>query len=270
MKLETSPDNEFLVSVDNGIKTMTINKPEKRNALSPGNARVMAREVEQSADDGTRVLLITGAGGSFCAGADLQSGVFSRALKEGAPPEAEIDEMVDTTFHRLARAVYDLPRPVIAAVDGSAAGFGCSLALGADITLASDRARFILVFINIALIPDGGSCHILPRLIGMKKAMEMAMTGDPVSAWEALEMQMINRVYPREELAEQARNWARRLSGGAVTSMGAAKRTMHEAGRMNFKEALDLECRTQARFMTRPDFLNAVAAFLEKKKPKFS
>ena len=265
-----SKEDEVLVAVENRIKTITINLPKRRNALDPENAYKMALEVEKSADDGTRVLILTGQGGAFCAGADLRGEKVTRAMSKGALLEEELHEMLDTTYHRLMRAIYDLPRPVIAAVEGAAAGVGCSLALNADITLASSTAYFIQVFMNIALITDGGSAYTLPKLIGMKKAMEMVLTGDPVSADEALRMNMINRVYPPEELMQETWKWACRFAEGPVDSMGVAKRTLHEAQQMDFKESLDLECRRQARLMTKPDFLNAVLSFLQKKKPTFS
>jgi len=276
-KLQRAPamhaPEEILLSLEDGIKTFTFNTPEKRNALSSTNALWMAKEIEKSLEDGTRIVLITGAGGAFCAGADLTQGggILSRYQEAGPNLEEDLDEMVSTTYHRLARAIYSLPRPVIAAVDGVAAGFGCSLALNADITLASTRARFIEVFINIALVPDGGSTFILPKLIGMKKAMEMAFTGDPVSAEEALRMNMVNRVYSSpEELMDQARQWARKLAQGPVKTMGIAKRMFYEAQLMNYEQALDMESRRQARLMTQPDFFNAVVAFFQKQKPTFS
>ena len=265
-----SESQEIVFSLEEGIKTITLNTPEKRNALSASNALAIAKEIEKSPEDGTRVIIITGAGGSFCAGADLSQDLFTRFQDAGRNLEAELDEMVSTTYHRLARAVYQVPRPVIAAVDGVAAGFGCSLALNADITLASTRARFIQVFVDIALIPDGGSTFILPKLVGMKKALEMALTGEPVSAQEALELHMVNRVYPAEELMEQSRAWAARLARGPVRTMGLAKRTFYEAHLMTYEQALDLESRRQARLMTQPDFFNAVVAFFQKKKPSFS
>ncbi len=267
-----APNDEILLSCQDGIKILTINTPDKRNALAAPNALWMAREIEKSAEDGTRVVLITGAGGAFCAGADLnqQDGFVARYQESGPNLEADLDEMVSTTYHRLSRAVYNLPRPVIAAVDGVAAGFGCSLALNCDITLASTRARFIQVFVNIALVPDGGSTFILPKLMGLKKAMEMAFTGDPVSAEEALRLNLVNRIYPPERLMEEAMNWARKLAQGPVKTMGIAKRMFYEAQLMTYDQALDMESRRQARLMTKPDFFNAVAAFFQKQKPTFS
>jgi 2-(1,2-epoxy-1,2-dihydrophenyl)acetyl-CoA isomerase len=260
---------EVIVELSDGIKTITINTPQKRNALSAPNALRMALEVEKSVEDGTRVILITGAGGAFCAGADL-SAFHDRFQPADASLESYLDELVTTTYHRLALAVHSIHRPVIAAVDGVAAGFGCSLALNADITLASTSARFIEVFVNIALIPDGGSCYILPRLVGMKKAMEMTFTGDPVSAEEALRLNMVNAVYPPEELFDKAKELARRLARGPVQTMGLAKQTFYESQLCTFQEALNMESRRQARLMAKPDFFNAVIAFLQKKKPTFS
>ena len=265
-----SENGEILISVEEGIKTLTINLPKKLNALSAANALRMAEEIEKSEEDGTRVIVLTGAGGAFSAGADLAQPGFERLGKSEAPIEQELDEMVATTYHRLSTAVYRIPRPVIAAVDGVAAGFGCSLALNADITLASDRARFIEIFINIALIPDGGSTYILPKLVGLKKALEMVFTGDPVHAEEALRLNLVNRVYPAEELMDRTREWARKLARGPVRSMGIAKKTFYEAFLMNSDQALDMESRRQARLMTQPDFMNAVLAFYQKKKPTFS
>jgi 2-(1,2-epoxy-1,2-dihydrophenyl)acetyl-CoA isomerase len=265
-----SENDEILISLEEGIKTLTINLPEKRNALSAANALRMAKEIEKSGEDGTRVIVLTGAGGAFCAGADLAQRGLENLGQTGPPPEQFMDELVTTTYHRLSTAVYKAPRPVIAAVDGDAAGFGCSLALNADITLASNRARFIEIFINIALIPDGGSTYILPKIVGLKKALEMVLTGDPVHAEEALRLNMVNRVYPAEEFEERTREWARKLADGPVKSMGVAKKTLYEAYLMNSDEVLDMESRRQARLLTQPDFVSAVLAFFEKKKPTFS
>ncbi len=265
-----SNNDEILVSSAGGVKTITVNIPKKKNPLSPANAVIMAQEVEKSAEDGTRVIILTGAGGAFCAGAALDAEGFFKGPEKRMPEESDHDEMVNTTFHRLIRAVCGLERPVIAAVDGVAAGFGCSLALNCDLTLASTTARFIEVFVNIALLPDGGSTYILPKLVGMKKAMELAFTGDPVLAEEALRLNMVNRVYPPEELMEKAQEWAARLARGPVKTMGVAKKTMYDAQQMNYRDVLDMESRRQARLMTQPDFVNAVTAFLDKKKPTFS
>lgn len=265
-----SENDEILISSEEGIKTLTINLPHKLNALSAANALRMAKEIERSEEDGTRVLVLTGAGGAFCAGADLAQEGFEDLGSEGPHTEEFLDELVATTYHRLSTAVYKIPRPVIAAVDGVAAGFGCSLALNADITLASDRARFIEIFINISLIPDGGSTYILPKIVGLKKAMEMVLTGEPVLAEEALRLNMVNSVYPTEDLTEKTLEWARKLSEGPVKSMGIAKKALYEAYLMNSDQALDMESRRQARLMTKPDFVNAVLAFYEKKKPTFS
>jgi len=265
-----SENDEVLVSLEEGIKTLTINLPDKRNALSAPNALRMAKEIEKSEEDGTRVIVLTGAGGAFCAGADLTQSGFEKLGQPGGPTQQWIDELVTTTYHRLSTAVYEIPRPVLAAVDGVAAGFGCSLALNADITLASTTARFIQVFINIALIPDGGSTYILPKIVGLKKAMEMALTGDPVHAEEALRLNMVNRVYLPEEFEEKTREWARKLAERPVKTMGIAKKTFYEAYLMNSDQTLDMESRRQARLITQPDFANAVLSFLQKKKPTFS
>lgn len=265
-----SENDEILISSEGGIKTLEINLPHKLNALSAPNALRMAKEIEKSEEDGTRVIVLTGAGGAFCAGADLAQKGLEKLGQSGAPTEQFMDEMVTTTYHRLSTAVYKVPRPVIAAVDGVAAGFGCSLALNADFTLASTNARFIEIFINIALIPDGGSTYILPKIVGLKKALEMALTGDPVHAEEALRLNMVNRVYAPEDLPEKTLEWARKLAEGPVKSMGIAKKTFYEAYLMNSDQALDMESRRQARLLTHPDFVNAVLAFFEKKKSTFS
>lgn len=267
-----SLDQEILIKVDEGVKTLTLNIPKKRNAIGPEHALRLARELEQSAGDGTRVVVVTGAGGAFCAGADMAAEPFVRVQAEGGevPREQVFDETVDRNYHRMMRALFDLPRPVIAAVDGAAAGIGCSLALMADLTLAAQGARFIELFVNIALMPDGGSSYILPRLVGMKKAMEMCLTGEPVSAEEALRLGMINRVCPPDQLMDEAARLARGLARGPVKAMGTIKRSLYEAQAMEFKEVLDMECRRQARLMTQPDYVNAVRAFFRKEKPTFS
>ncbi|MFC1825517.1 enoyl-CoA hydratase-related protein [Thermodesulfobacteriota bacterium] len=253
-------EDPYLVELSDGIKTITLNQPERRNPISPALALELSGQVKKSGHDGTRVLLMTGAGGAFSAGADL----------EAAPDPEDPGKMVDRSYNELVRAVTNLERPVIAAVDGVAAGFGLSLAVACDMLFASDRAKFSMVFINIALSPDGGASWTIPRLIGRQKAMELACTAEVFDVQKADKLGLINRIYPSEDLMKETLNFAKKLAEGPVKVMGIAKRLFYDSESMDLDAALTKEAKVQGFNLQHPDFFEGVAAFMEKRKPKFS
>lgn len=260
-----SGDSPYLVTLDEGIKTITFNQPKRRNPISSQSAKELIEVVNRSAQDGTRVLVFTGAGGAFSAGADLMANA-------NGPEEERLDPgtMIDRTFHSLIRAVTTLERPVIAAVDGVAAGFGFSLAVSSDIMLASERSTFSLVFVNIALTPDGGLSWALPRRVGMHRAMELAFTGRIFNSAEAKEMGLVNHVYPADRLMDETNKLAKKLAAGPVKVMGIAKREYYASQLQNLDAVLAREAYVQGENMKQPDFSEGVSAFFEKRKPNFS
>lgn len=263
-------EEEIRVELSDGVKTITIDKPKSRNALSSENARFMAEEIEKSEMDGTRVIVVTGAGGAFSSGAELNTGGFQGRLEtRGGDLAASLAEMLDTTYHKLAWAVRSVTLPVIASVDGVAAGVAFSVVLASDLVLASTRSRFLAIFVRIALMPDGGMSFLLPRIVGMKRAMEMALTGDAISAEEAASLGIVNRLYPAEELREKTMDLARRLARGPKNTLAAVKGMFHDAETIRFEETLREEARRQSLLMTHENCLEGVAAFFEKRPAKY-
>src|SRR2546422_9943370 len=201
-------DQQVLFSVDNHVGTITLNRPDKLNAFAGRMRQELADAVsEASHDDRLRVLIVTGAGRAFCAGADV---VYLRELIARADWEAA-RELIDVG-RTVVSAIRALPKPVIAAINGPAAGGGANLALACDIRLASDRASLGQTFNRIGLHPDWGGTYLLPRLVGPSKALEMIFTGDMVDAVEGLRIGLFNRIVPHDQLRDETRALARRLA----------------------------------------------------------
>ena len=204
-------ESSLLESLDAGVLTLTLNRPSRRNALDEELiTRLHRRLAEAGIDRAVRCVLLTGAGGAFSAGADL---------REAATAPAEGD-LIERAYNPAIRAMRRMPKPIVAAIDGVATGYGASLALAADIRLASERARFSLIFVRIGLTLDGGASWILPRLVGLR-AYELAMTGDLIDAAEAYRIGLVNHVHPSTELAAQASALARRLADGPPLALAA-------------------------------------------------
>jgi 2-(1,2-epoxy-1,2-dihydrophenyl)acetyl-CoA isomerase len=254
--------DEIIVERTDGVVTLTLNRPDRRNAISIPMWEEMARqlaEIEARADD--RALILTGAGGIFCAGGDLGGAADngdSAARKSGLA-------ILESTVVAVALALHRLSKPTIAAVDGTAAGAGANLALGCDLVLASDRARFGQVFIRRALPIDSGGTWLLPRLIGIQKAKELAMFGDWVEAAEAERIGLVNRVVPAAELADTARDWAARLATRSAPALSLIKRGLNSAFETPFAQALDAEAAALILCTATPEAAVALRAFFEKK-----
>jgi enoyl-CoA hydratase/carnithine racemase len=244
----------------NGVVTLTLNRPEKKNAMN----RVMFDELlavfrEVDASESDRVLVITGAGDAFCSGADLgDRGGDTRH------PLARLHWVAD-----IALALHRIPKPVIAKVNGIAVGAGMNLALGADLIVASDTARFSEIFARRGLTIDFGGSWLLPRLIGMHRAKELAFFADIVSAKEAAEMGLVNRVVPAGELDAFVADWAGRLAAGPPLALSMTKRLLTNSFTMTMDEALDAEGMAQTVNQGTEDTPEAIRAFLEKREPKF-
>lgn len=243
------------------VRWITINRPERQNALDHETIYALRDLVAESAqEEETRVVVLTGAGGAFSSGADLRAG------REGRASTGE--DVLEVGFNATIRAVWNLPKPVIAAVNGVAAGFGCSLALAADIRLASSAARFSLIFVRRGLTLDGGASYFLPRLAGLR-GMEMALTGALIKVEEAYRLGLVNHVFPQEEFRAQVAEYAERLALNAPLALAAIKASIHHALGNSLDQVLTYEMAEQRRMSHTEDFREGVAAFLEKREPVY-
>ena len=242
------------------VATITLNRPDTLNALSLGLIDELRVAVEGLADKGARCLLLTGEGRGFSSGADL-SGSGGYPADVGAPLESHYNPLIE--------ALFALPMPVVAAVNGPAAGAGCSLALASDIVIAARSAYFLQAFINIGLIPDAGATWILPRIAGRARALEMMMLGERIPAEQARDWGMIARVVDDEELALESVALATRLAQGPTVAYGLLRQMTRNAEQQSLTEALAAERVAQGEAGRTEDFKAAVLAFLQKRQPRF-
>ena len=246
------------------VATLTLNRPGARNALDMTmRQEVLAALDEVEADAGSRVLVLTGAGEHFCAGGDVKS------MRERRQTAAEGRHRVQLLNKMVLRLV-DFPRPTIAMVDGYAVGAGTNLALCCDLVVASDRAKFGELFNKIGLAPDGGGTWLLPRLIGLARAKELIFTGDVFDAAEAARLGLVNRVVPAAELRAVTRALAEKIAAGPPAVQRMAKHMVNRAATTDLAAALDLEAYSQGLAIAGDDHQEGLAAFFEKRAPKFT
>jgi 2-(1,2-epoxy-1,2-dihydrophenyl)acetyl-CoA isomerase len=250
-----------------GVARVELNRPENLNAWNRRFGEDLLGALRQAAEDGAvRAVLITGSGRAFSSGADLKD--FNTDLTpEGRP---DVYKTLTTRYHPIMLAIREMPKPVVAAVNGPAVGIGCSLALCADLVLAAETAYFLLAFVNIGLVPDGGSSLFLPTRIGMARATELSMLGERLPAPKALEWGLINRVFPDAELMDEAHALAARLAAGPTRSYAGAKRQLNSWLYTRMEDQLELEAQIQREMSGSQDFLEGAMAFVEKRPPKFS
>jgi len=242
------------------VATVTLDRPDSLNALNAAMVDELRAAVESLAGSGARCLLLTGAGRGFSSGADLASG--------GGLPD-DVGASLESHFNPLIEALFALPIPVVAAVNGAAAGAGCSLALAADIVIASRSAYFLQAFINIGLIPDAGATWLLPRLAGRARALEMMMLGERIGAAQALEWGMINRVVADDALLSEAKALAARLAHGPTAAYALIRKLARDSAHLGLAEALAAERVAQRDAGRTEDFKQGVTAFLQKRPPSF-
>lgn len=242
------------------VATITIVRPDRLNALSGQTVDELRAAVEEAGSSGARCLLLTGEGRGFSSGADLASG--------GGLPD-DVGASLEKHFNPLLEAIFALPIPVVAAVNGPCAGAGCSLALAADLVVAARSAYFLQAFVNIGLIPDAGATWLLPRLAGRARAMEMMMLGERIPAEKALEWGMIARVVEDEALASEGMALAARLALGPTVALGLIRKLAREAGHLSLGDALAAERIAQREAGRSQDFRAGVAAFLQKGQARF-
>ncbi len=250
-----------------GVVTVTLNRPDKKNAMTVSMWRELITvfdEVEENADD--RALVITGAGDGFCSGADLTDADAAASLQEGIGGGILHMRLVG----RCAQRLHELRTPTVAAVNGVAAGAGCNLALGCDLVVASDRARFSEIFSKRGLSIDFGGSWLLPRLVGLHRAKELAFLAEIVDAAEAERIGLVNRVVPHAELAPTVADIARRLAALPPVQVAVTKRLLNQSLSVSMAEALEFEAVAQTMNFQSADTAEAVAAFVLKREPKFS
>lgn len=261
----------LLLDRQGGVATLTLNRPAARNALTAGLFLDMERIlVEFARDDEVRVVVLTGTGRCFSAGADLKPVSKEERRRTEAPsfPGDAGGDILDRANRCILR-LRQLPKPVLGSIHGDAVGIGCSLALATDLRIASDTARFGVVFSRLGLGPDGGASGLLRELVGTAKALELLYTGDLVDAGEALRLGLVNRVVPADELAHATRELTERLARGPTLAHGAAKAAVYASADLPFASLLDFEARNQRAVGRSDDVKEGVRAFLEKRRPAF-
>jgi 2-(1,2-epoxy-1,2-dihydrophenyl)acetyl-CoA isomerase len=251
-----------------GVATVELARPRALNAwnqqLGLDLLAALARVGESSR---ARAVVITGAGRAFSSGADLKDFSGGELTANGRP---DVYKTLTERYHPIMRAVRELPLPVLAAVNGPAVGIGCSLALCCDLVLAAESAYFLLAFVNIGLVPDGGSSLFVPTRIGMARAMELSMLGERLPAAKALDWGLINLVVPDGELLGKAGELARRMASGPTRSYAGSKRQLNNWLYARMEEQLELEAQIQREMSGSADFLEGALAFIEKRPPSFT
>ena len=256
------------VHVAETTATVELNRPQALNAWNAQlGADLLAALRHCTADEAVRAVLITGAGRAFSSGADLKDVSGGAITPDGHP---DVYKTLTERYHPIMHAIREMPKPVLAAVNGPAVGIGCSLALCCDLIVAGESSYFLLAFVNIGLVPDGGSSLFVPSRVGMARASELTMLGERLPAEQALEWGLINRVVADEELHAQATALAARLAAGPTRSYAGTKRQLNSWLYARMHEQLELEARIQQEMAGSADFLEGATAFVEKRPARFS
>jgi 2-(1,2-epoxy-1,2-dihydrophenyl)acetyl-CoA isomerase len=251
-----------LTSLDSGVQTITLNRPEKLNAFTPEMHKELRRALEQAWDErGIRAVLLTGAGRGFCSGQDLSE----RNVDPGAAP-IDLSVSLGSYYNPLVRRLRELPKPVVCAVNGVAAGAGANIALACDIVVAARSASFVQSFSRLGLVPDSGGTYFLPRLVGTARAMGMAMLAERISAEQAEAWGLIWKAYDDERLMAEASAIAGKLAAGSTKGFGLLKRAIYASAGNSLDAQLDLERDLQRELGHSEEYRKAVAAFLQKPK----
>ena len=257
--------SSVLVSLDSGVLSITLNRPEKLNAFNPDMHKLLRQAVERAtADAQVRTVLLTGAGRGFCAGQDLSE----RDVSPGAAP-IDLAVSLGSNYNPLVRKMRELPKPIVCAVNGVAAGAGANLALACDLVLAARSASFIQSFSKIGLIPDSGGTYFLPRLVGSARAMGLALLADKLSAEEAERIGLIWKAVDDDQLIKEAKEIATRLADGPTKGYGLLKKALAASGGNSLDAQLDLERDLQREAGFSEDYREGVSAFKAKRKPAF-
>lgn len=255
-------DHPVLLDIAGNLATLTLNRPERLNALTPGMGHQIIAALDQALARGARALLITGAGRAFCAGADIGEGSEVTALEDfGAP--------LEESYNALVAALADYPLPVVTAVNGPAVGAGCSLALLGDIVLAARSSYLLFSFAKVGIVPDCGATWLAVRSAGLQRALEMMLLAEKVPAEQAQGWGLVNRVVDDATLMDEATTIARRLADGPTQAYGMIRRAARAATQSSLAEILTLERENQRAAGMTQDAREAMAAFAEKRTPSF-
>ncbi|MEU8822242.1 enoyl-CoA hydratase-related protein [Streptomyces sp. NPDC048636] len=271
---EDSLDSVVRHATDNGVSWITLNRPAALNALTPDQReRLISLLDAASADPAVRAVVLTATGKGFCAGADLRGPSANGRPGGAAQPDeripGDVARLIQAGAQRLIAAVLDCEKPVIAAVNGTAAGLGAHLALACDLVLAAESATFIEVFIRRGLVPDGGGAYLLPRLTGPQRAKELMFFGDRLPAAEAERLGLVNRVVPDTELTATARTWAERLATGPTRAIALTKALVNSSLESGRAAAFAAEATAQEINMTTADAAEGLRAFAERRTPEY-
>lgn len=253
----------LLYSIDNGVLTLTLNRPDSYNACNEQmTTDLQAALKEAEKDAAVRAIILTGAGKAFCSGQDLKDAPASGGTRSLA-------DSLERRYNPIIRKLTSMPKPIVAAINGVAAGAGCSLALACDIKIAAAGTSLLQAFVNIGLVPDSGSSFFLVRAAGYARAFEIASLGEKLPVERAAELGLINRVVAAESLPDEARAIAERYAAGPTRAYGYIKKMLHRAEHTSLDEALDYEIFMQEAAGRTSDYQEGVAAFVEKRRPVF-
>jgi enoyl-CoA hydratase/carnithine racemase len=254
-----------LYQLEGHIATITLNRPEVKNAFSPEMINLWRQFLEQArTDDNVRVIILTGKGETFCSGGDI------REMASGKLRSWEMKKFLWENVHRIVLTLEDLDKPIIAAINGAAVGAGLDMALMCDLRVCSDRARLGESYILLGLVPGDGGAYFLPRLVGIAKAMELFFTGDILSAQEALAIGLVNRVVPPDRLLEETLVLAEKISSKPPVAVRMMKRAIYQSQTSTLRSHLDYISSQLALLSETQDHQEAAKAFLEKRKPVFT
>jgi 2-(1,2-epoxy-1,2-dihydrophenyl)acetyl-CoA isomerase len=253
------------VGRDGAVAIITMNRPQALNALNQELTRGLRKAIDESAkDSGVGALILTGEGRAFCAGADLKD--VTARLERG---DSTLGDDLRSNYAPVIRVIRACPKPVIAALNGTAAGAGLSIALACDLRIASTEASLVVIFVRVGLVPDAGSLFFLTRMLGLSKATELALTGEPLSAQDAERLGVVSRVVPSDQVMSAALERARQLASGPRQTYALIKRGLERAYDLDLEQALELEAQLQTLASRTPDAQEAIRAFVEKRAPAF-
>jgi 2-(1,2-epoxy-1,2-dihydrophenyl)acetyl-CoA isomerase len=268
-------DEQLQHRIEDSVAWITLNRPDAGNAITPAVRNRMIEHLDDASGSLAVRAVVIGAAGPkhFCTGADLRAGraLAAHSKPEGAPERTvgEASRTIRTGIQRLTAAILDCEKPVVCALNGTAAGGGAQIALACDLIVAADTARIIQVFVRRGLIPDGGGCYMLPRRIGLQKAKELVFFGDDLSATDAERLGLVNKVVPADELAATVREWAARLAGAPTRSLGFAKRLLNRSLDVDRATAFEEEALAVELVGGTQDSTEGVASFVERRPSEF-
>jgi 2-(1,2-epoxy-1,2-dihydrophenyl)acetyl-CoA isomerase len=268
---ETAMSQELIETISGGIATITLNRPESRNSLTPAMMKGLAEALPRlAADPAVRVVVLTGAGRAFCAGGDVKS--FAARAGGAAVAVESFEDRVNDLRSRMemVRWLHEMPKPTLAVIPGPAAGAGLSMALACDMRIAADDAKMTTAFSKVGLSGDFGGSYFLNQLVGAARARQMYFTAEVVKADEALRIGLVNRVVPYEQLEKAAADYAQELLALPTIAVGYMKKNLNTGLRSNLSDVLDSEATNMIRTFETQDHKGAAKAFVEKRAPQFS